>query len=233
MNAINPADQTVPPLTSQARLAQHLRAEAIQLVEDLRAKGVTEDDAVFTWSSGIAASFIHLAGLLDGVGTELGTIATTFADSRAAFRRDVVDASRAQHEILRTEIERLRLKRAEMETDLQAKIDATVKKLGQQIVEANKSANVIFQRRWNLRHNIMGAAIAGAVLLACVIGGYAWRSVQEGNAVSGRYACEQAPMTIATANGDLLTCPLRDLVSATTLTRLNHRFLKEATPPAP
>lgn len=233
MNAINPADQTVPPLSSQARMAQHLRAEAIQLVEDLRAKGVAEDDAVFTWSSGIAASFIHLAGLLDGVGTELGTIATTFADSRAAFRRDVVDASRAQHEILRTEIDRLRLKRAEMETDLQAKIDATVKKLGHQIVEANKSANVIFQRRWNLRHNIMGAAIAGAVLLACVIGGYAWRSVQEGNAVPGRYACEQAPLVLDTANGATLACPLRDLVSAGTLTRLEHRFSKGATPLAP
>jgi len=232
VNAINPADQTIPPLSSQARLAQQLRAEAVHLVEDLRAKGVAEDDAAFTWSSGIAASFIHLAGLLDGIGTELGTIATTFADSRAAFRRDVVDASRAQHEILRGQIDKLRLKREEMEIDLQAKIDATVMRLGQQIVEANKSANVIFQRRWNLRANIMGAVIAGAVLLACVIGGYAWRSFQEGNAVSGRYACEQAPLVLNTTSGATLACPLRDLVSATRLARLNHRFIKEATPPA-
>jgi hypothetical protein len=218
---IEPARPAAPPGDD---FTQRLRAEAAALLDDLRMKGVTEQDAAFIWTSGIATSFVHLGGTLDYVRSELLAVAAAQAESRAIFRKDVVDAARAQFAVLDAEVTKLALSRQSLEADLTRKIHETVKDLALKIAAANKSANIIFQKRWNLRQNVLAATIAGCMLLACGIGGYAWRSYQEGHAIAGRYACERNPLRFKGKNGPSLACPLQDLVGAETLARLDRQF---------
>ncbi|MDD2859499.1 MAG: hypothetical protein PHT60_15080 [Acidiphilium sp.] len=230
MNAITPSERDPAATQAQIALAQRLRGEAQHLVEDLKAKGVSEQDAAFTWISGIAASFVHLGGLLDYVGGELSGIVETQGESRAAFRKDVIEAARAQFAVIDAEIKKMQLAEAMLEEVLQKKTLETVNSLGAEILAANKSANVVFQKRWNLRQNIMGAILSGTLLLGCVFGGYLWRSYQEGSAVSGRYTCESAPLQVNSPAGSELACPLSDLVSPRVLAALNQRFNTIARP---
>jgi hypothetical protein len=224
VNAVTPIDPATPTTIAGDDLTKRLRAEAVALLDDLRMKGVTEQDAAFIWISGIVSSFVHLGGTLEYVRSELVAVAAAQAESRAVFRKDVVDAARAQFAVLDAEVTKLALSRQSLEADLTRKIHETVKDLGEKIAAANKSANIVFQKRWNLRQNVLAAMIAGGMLLLCGIGGYAWRSYQEGHAIAGRYACERNPLRVPGKDGLSLACPLRDLVSAETLAGLDRQF---------
>lgn len=226
--AVHPDSQAGAPQTD---LPARLRGEAMALMQDLEKKGVAEQDVAFTWTSGIALSFVHLAGLLDHVQQELGGIVDIQAESRAAFRKEVIDAAREQFKVIDAEILKMQLARLNLEDSLSRQINDTVKKLGQEIVAANKTANVIFQKRWNYRRNLSTAALSGGLLLFCVIGGYLWRSYQEGNALAGRYACEMAPIKVMTKAGVELACPLKDLVGTGVLASLDHRFIQAPSRP--
>lgn len=230
MNAVTPAVPEGEAGPSTLQLAERLRAEAIGLVEDLKAKGVGEQDVAFTWTAGIATSFIHLGGMLDHVRRELDGIVAAQTESRTVFRTDVIEAARSQFKVIDAEITKMQLARVHLEAGLNKQINDTVQSLGDRIAAANKTANVIFQKRWNFRQNLLAAAGLGVVLLSCVIGGYVWRSVREGNALSGRYLCEQAPLVVSSSSGPELACPLEDLVGAKGLAALNHRFLAHQQP---
>ena len=65
---------------------------------------------------------------------------------------------------------------------------------------------------------------SGQDFLAAAGAGYSWRYTQDSQAMSGRYLCEQSPMIVRTAQGNVLACKLSGLVGARTLNNLAERW---------
>lgn len=80
------------------------------------------------------------------------------------------------------------------------------------------------ERRWSQAQLLQLLAGGGLVLLAAMGAGYSWRYAQDSQAMSGRYLCEQAPMVVHTAQGNVLACKLSALVGAATLRGLAERW---------
>jgi hypothetical protein len=136
---------------------------------------------------------------------------------------------------LRTIDQRMRSGAASVERSIEQRVEGiradvdrvvanSIERAASEFGKAAQKWMYVRERRWN-QTQLLKLALGGAlVLLAATGAGYSWRYTQDSQVMSGRYLCEQSPMIVRTAQGNVLACKLSGLVGARALRDLAERW---------